>query len=80
MWSVLAPPPPPPGELLLHNHGWEREAVGILVLIQLLMTTYTALFFARALVLALTRGSAPMSSWVLLLGLLPELGLLFLLA
>jgi len=55
--------------------GWEGEAGGLLVALLIPLALYTLAFFVRALLLALKRGSRPMSVWVILFGLLPIIGL-----
>lgn len=59
-----------------HNrHGYEGEAAGLGVALLVLMDLYLLPFVVPAAVLALKRGSKPMSAWVLLLGLLPTIAL-----
>jgi hypothetical protein len=62
-----------------HNHhGYEGEAAGLGVAILMLLDVYLVPFVVPVSVLALQRGSKPVSAWVLLLGLLPTIGLVVL--
>ena len=59
-----------------HNrHGYESEAAGLGVALLVLLALYVVPFAVGVLVAALQRGSKPVSTWVLLLGLLPTIGL-----
>ena len=58
-----------------NRHGYEGEAAGLGIVLLVLMDLYLVPFVIPAAVLALKRGSKPMSAWVLLLGLLPTIAL-----
>ncbi|WP_460504111.1 hypothetical protein [Hymenobacter agri] len=57
------------------HRSYEGEAAGLGVALLVLMDLYLVPFVVPATVLALKRGSKPMSAWVLLLGLLPTIAL-----
>ena len=58
-----------------NRHGYEGEAAGLGVALLVLMDLYLVPFVIPVSVLALRRGSKPVSPWVLLLGLLPTIAL-----
>lgn len=55
--------------------GYEGEAAGLVVALLLMLDLYLVPFVIPVSVLALQRGSKPVSPWVLLLGLLPTIAL-----
>ena len=53
------------------RHGYEGEATFIVIIPLLFLLLYAGFFSLAAVTRVLERGSAPMSTWQLLLGLLP---------
>jgi len=53
------------------RHGYEGEATFIIVIPLLFLLVYAGLFSMTVVIRALERGSEPMSTWQLLLGMLP---------